>query len=388
MPHAGAAHGGGEYLNALLGALATRVDLGLVTFVTPAEQRRGDSFAAPLAYSDAVLLRRREDLPGVRRMGAQSRWLRRWLRGRPLTIAKFESAAMRNALTRAVATFDPHACLIEFDLMAQYLDVLRDRVTILTDHEAGDPVPAKIGPAGLGMQRDRRLWRRYVDETYPLATAVQALNRHDAEALSKRLGRPVGIRPATTELPERVVCPGAVPPRALFMGDYSHHPNPEAVRFVAREVWPIVRAECPAAELWVAGPRMPAALGHELAAIDGVVLQGFVEDRDGLLESTRLLLAPVFSGSGSRIKVLTALAAGLPVVTNRRGARGIDAPEAAMRVAEGAPAMAAASLDWLLRPANAEAAGRDAREWADLEISPAAVADRQVAEIRALLARQ
>src|SRR5690606_31417257 len=99
----------------------------------------------------------------------------------------------------------------------------------------------------------RRLWRRYVARYYPLATRCQALTVADAEHLGAQTGMPVAVRGPSVPLPPRAVAPGATGPVALFFGDYRHHPNPEAARHLAEEVWPTVRRALPAAELWLAG---------------------------------------------------------------------------------------------------------------------------------------
>ena len=59
-----------------------------------------------------------------------------------------------------------------------------------------------------------------------------------------------------------------------------------------------------------------------LGELPGVEVVGFVPDLHALLASVRFVLSPVYSGDGVRMKNLVALAHGVPVVTNRLGARG------------------------------------------------------------------
>jgi hypothetical protein len=385
LPHPAAAHGGGVYLAALAAGLADRAELGLVSFATPRERASGA--APPPSVQRSWLVERPElqDLGRLPRFVHRMRMLSRWtLGGLPVVVAKFRSAAMERTLGTAVAEFRPDVALVEMDLMAQYLPVLRGLPTVLTDHEAGDPVPAAVGPAGLGLGRDRRLWDTYLEHSHRGATALQALNEVDAARLAGRLGRPVGVRPPLCPLPDAAVRVEDSPPRLLFLGDYRHGPNPEAARYVAREILPRVRRDLGAAELWLAGPHATPEV-QALAALPGVRVLGFVPDLAGLIGSARLLIAPVFSGGGSRIKVLTALAHGLPVVANELALRGVDAPPGAARRAGDAEGLAAATLDWLRDPAAAAEAGRAARRWAESAISPAAVAARQLDAIEALL---
>jgi glycosyltransferase involved in cell wall biosynthesis len=237
----------------------------------------------------------------------------------------------------------------------------------------------------LGRARDRRLWVRYVHRHYPRATVLQALNTEDAARLQEMLQRPVDVRPLVVPLPDASADPGAAPPRALFFGDYAHHPNPEAAQRLAREVWPRVREQVADAELVLAGPRADAGI-TELAALPGVRWLGYVEDLAGLLGTVRLVLAPLFSGSGSRMKILTALAHGLPVVSNALGLRGVDARSPAVERAESTERLTAAAAALLRDPGAARIAGTAARRWAEQHVSPDALARAQIDKLAGLRA--
>jgi glycosyltransferase involved in cell wall biosynthesis len=132
----------------------------------------------------------------------------------------------------------------------------------------------------------------------------------------------------------------------------------------------------PGARLLLAGPN-PTAAVQALAASD-IAVTGFAEDLPQLLSSSRLLLAPQVAGSGVRIKVLTALAHGLPVVANRLGLQGITTTAPAVSCAESPEELAAHCLRLLQHPDQAATAGRAARELAETHLSPGHVARLQV----------
>jgi glycosyltransferase involved in cell wall biosynthesis len=117
---------------------------------------------------------------------------------------------------------------------------------------------------------------------------------------------------------------------------------------------------------------------EELGALPGVRVLGFVEDLGELLAQGRLLLAPLFSGAGTRIKVLTALAHGLPVVSNALGLRGIGAKAPAVQRREGLLELVDAALELLRSPPLAQRAGTAARRWAEQNLSAEAVAHLQL----------
>ncbi|MCA8965039.1 MAG: glycosyltransferase [Planctomycetes bacterium] len=382
LPAPDAHHGGGIYLSALAAALARQAEIGLCALLHPEEELSLQHHPAPWSWHGSAPLPQRPLRAGRRRH--QLRMLWRWRR-MPLGAAKHWQPELVPLLQRALREFRPDVVCVEMAQMAQYLPFLRQVPTVLTDHEAGCPANTTTGLGRWGDARDRRLWRRFVHRFYPLATHVQAVTSEDAAALSALLHRPVGSRGPAFAVPDRPVAPGAAPPRALFLGDYRHGPNPEAARVLARQVLPRLRARHAQAELWLAGPNQDPALA-DLRDVPGLRLVGFAPDLAALFAQVRVMLAPLFSGGGFRVKSLAALAHGLPVVTNALGARGCTAAPPARVVVEGADALAAAALELLESPQAARAAGEAAYAWARANLADQAVANQQLQMLRTLLA--
>ena len=107
----------------------------------------------------------------------------------------------------------------------------------------------------------------------------------------------------------------------LFLGSFRHLPNQEALHWFVREVFPKVRAEEPRARLVVIGSDPPPR--HSLPEAEAIELIGFVEDVREPLARYSLFVCPILSGSGVRVKLLEAFAAGIPVVSTRLGAEGL-----------------------------------------------------------------
>ena len=379
QPHPDADHGGGAYLGLLVEALRPHAELATVHY-----RHRNDrpELKATRVYNTP----RAADceLPFFARALRRGFFLWEWgLRGFPLEVAKLRSAAFRKTLRRAVTDFAPDVVLVEFAVMAWCLDELSGVKTVLTDHEAGASVPRHFGPGNLGGVRDRRLWPRYVRHFYPMANLLQTLTEPDAKILGERLGRQVAVRPTLVQIPESTADVANSPPVMLFFGDYRHHPNPESAEVLARDVLPLVRRELEDAELWLAGPRADARV-QRLADLDGVRVLGFVEDLASLFGGTRCLVAPVYSGSGVRTKVIHAMAHGLPVVANELGLQAIAAPDDAVRRGETPAELAAASLAFLMDADRAAAAGAAARAFVVATVSGEKIVADQLARIAAL----
>lgn len=116
-------------------------------------------------------------------------------------------------------------------------------------------------------------------------------------------------------------------PRAYFVGKLDYPPNSEGLNWLAREIWPLVIDQLPEAELLVAGSgAMPHSVCAALRACRGVSLLGEVESVATLQREARLLVAPLLTGGGTRLKILEACASARAVVTTPIGSEGLDLP--------------------------------------------------------------
>lgn len=379
VPDRQAPHGGGAYVGQVLAGLAPRAEIGLAALQQPGDPD-APSGPRPAWLGVSAQRRRRGGVAGLVDSAAMA-W--QW-RHTPLVAAKHWEPRMLALIARALAEFRPDVAFVEMAQMAQYLPALAGVPTVLTDHEAGCPANTRTGLGPLGDARDRQLWRRHMLQHYPRADVVQAVTAEDAATLGALLGREVRVRPIACDAPAAAADVGKAPPRALFLGDYRHQPNPEAAARLARAVLPRIRAVVPTAELWLAGAHVERVA--DLGRLPGVRVVGFVPDLADLFAQIRLALVPVWSGGGFRMKALTALAHGAPLVTNELGGRGVAAPATAMARSETDEGLATAAIRWLADPAAAAAAGKAARAYAVASLTPAAIATDQLALAQRLVA--
>ena len=163
-----------------------------------------------------------------------------------------------------------------------------------------------------------------------------------------------------------------VPPTILYLGTLSWGPNATAAIHLAEHIFPKVRQRLPEARLMLVG-KSPSREVLVLGEHPGITVAGSVPSIQPYLAEANVLAVPLDSGGGTRLKILEAFAAGLPVVSTAVGAEGIAAePGREIRIAE-RPTMAEAILELLQSPAEgaamAEAARRLAREkydWAEI----------------------
>jgi glycosyltransferase involved in cell wall biosynthesis len=112
------------------------------------------------------------------------------------------------------------------------------------------------------------------------------------------------------------------PPLVLYLGNMSWGPNVSAASFLARELLPPLLKRFPEARLRIVG-RSPNAETRALASLSGVEVIGDVPDIKPYLGQASVLAVPLDSGGGTRLKILEAFAAGLPVVSTPVGCEGL-----------------------------------------------------------------
>jgi glycosyltransferase involved in cell wall biosynthesis len=120
--------------------------------------------------------------------------------------------------------------------------------------------------------------------------------------------------------PARKPVGGAARPVILLVGLFSYEPNADSAEFLVREVLPLLREEVPDVEVRLVGrsTRRVAALGGP-----NVRVIGEVEDLGAEYRNAAVVVAPVRVGSGTRVKIIEALAHGVPVVATPLGAAGL-----------------------------------------------------------------
>jgi glycosyltransferase involved in cell wall biosynthesis len=129
----------------------------------------------------------------------------------------------------------------------------------------------------------------------------------------------------------------------VFSGNMEYHPNQQAVRWFHANIWPKLRSRFPELRWRLVGMHAEAVAGV-VCGDRRIELTGFVPDAMAEIERARLAVVPLLSGSGTRIKILEAWAAGTAVVSTTLGAEGL--PEC-LRIADGAEAFERAVAELL-----------------------------------------
>ncbi|MDX1616811.1 MAG: glycosyltransferase family 4 protein, partial [Candidatus Promineifilaceae bacterium] len=115
--------------------------------------------------------------------------------------------------------------------------------------------------------------------------------------------------------------PATIPDQMLFVGKMDYRPNVDAALWFGRRIWPQIKERRPKASWLLVGQRPHRRL-DPLRRLDGVHITGRVESVGPYLKQAQVMVMPFRVGSGTRLKLVQALAARLPVVSTTVGAEG------------------------------------------------------------------
>ena len=261
---------------------------------------------------------------------------------RPAIAEVFRSARATAKIRDIIRAFDIDIVQLDHAELSQYRSAVPDKVpVVLTEHD--------ISFRSHRRRQKLRFHTRF-DEARVLRTSpveimrlfryeivncrrvqhIHMMSDHDASFLSRYLQdghkrlvvAPNGVNTGDFRVPE----PAPKRKGVLFVGNFNHLPNVDALEFLVNDIWPLVRLRVPEAHLTIVGAG-PSPRVRLLTNRPGVELAGEVPDPRPYYHSHKVMAAPIRAGSGTRLKILESFAAGIPVVSTTLGAEGINATD-------------------------------------------------------------
>lgn len=208
-------------------------------------------------------------------------------------------------------------------------------------------------------------WRRLTHFERSVCQSVShtiAVSDADAEAFRRLApGIQVSVVPNgidTTQYTHHDTSLNLGPHALVFTGSMNYRPNVDAALWFAEQVLQLIRVHVPDATFFIVGSAPHSRL-DALRGAANVEITGWVPDVNPFLHTAAVYVVPLRMGSGTRLKVLQALAAGQAVVSTSIGAQGLNVRDGVeLRLADTAEAFAQAVVDLLGDPAKRQALGR------------------------------
>lgn len=290
-----------------------------------------------------------------------------------LHVYRFNTKKIRKKLVALLQTNPYDLVIIEPAYMACYIGTIRQYSKAFIALRAHN-LEFKIWERNAQSERNpfkrwylkslSRALKRFEIKSFSTVDMVGAISDIDAQLISQ-------LAPATKVITVPFGIDLSSIPKPLysheFKGVYYHLgsmdwlPNVEGIRWLLKEIWPQIRNAQPQATLHLAGRNFPEDI--LACSAEGVIIHGEVESAREFIKDKEVLLVPLISGSGIRIKIIEAMAAGKTIITTRIGAEGIQYTDGKeLILANNANEFRTAANSLFQYPARIEEIGRAAHE--------------------------
>ncbi len=317
--------GGGALRTAsLLHYLGAHYDVQLIVFQHPGQHTEGMLPAGLVSrYSPIPLVPHRNDL-----LSKSLRNAARIVQMRPPLPDRFSGydAAIEQAIDEQ--HFD--VAVLEHFWSASYLPLVKrsSRLTVLDLHNIESEWHRSCAAAGGFLRgqvhtRFARAALKIEKELLPLSDLILTTSAEDADRV-RRISPGTRVVVYPNSLPARHSLPGDGEFAIAFSGNLEYEPNRTALAWALKEIWPPLRARYPQLVFEIIGKNSDS-VPKDLREVSGTQYSGPVENVEPFLARARVCIAPLLSGSGTRLKIIEAWAARRAVVSTSIGAEGLGA---------------------------------------------------------------
>jgi GT2 family glycosyltransferase/glycosyltransferase involved in cell wall biosynthesis len=338
-------HGGAVFMYQTVRELARLCELHVIVLLDYAHQRPAHNVLDAMCASTEYIVR----MEGRQKAFGSTE---------PHAVREFRNPDLAWLIHRQIYTHQIDVLQLEYTVLGQYAGRFKRIPSILFEHDVYFQSIARRLPFITNtLEKMQARWEylralRYELRMLRVPDRIQVCSRDNRDyiasflpALRNRIDDSyrAGIETSLYDFNPR----GREPFTLLFLGSFRHLPNQEALTWFLREVFPKVRADEPRTRVIIIGSDPPAR--HSLPEAEAIELIGFVEDVREPLKRYSVFVCPILSGSGVRVKLLEAFAAGIPVVSTRLGAEGLADQDGDLCALADDPSAFAAHIVKLLR---------------------------------------
>ena len=168
-----------------------------------------------------------------------------------------------------------------------------------------------------------RFMKQFELEQINKSDAVTFISESDFERFSSHISNlTYFISTAGSYLPE--ITENRNRHKMIALSNWEWQPNIQGLKWFLNTVWEDIMVRHPKLSFHIAGKGIPEDLKEQFAS-KRLIFEGFVDDIEQFRQEAGLFVAPLFSGSGMKLKVLEAFASGVPTITTHIGIQGIEA---------------------------------------------------------------
>jgi glycosyltransferase involved in cell wall biosynthesis len=295
----------------------------------------------------------------------------------PYTAAKYSAAPMFAALEEVLASQSFDIVQLENSHMAHYIDTVQRhgvpavlRLTNLEAQVAERYARTAHFPLSAYVRLQSRRMRRFEQHAIGVADLTLAITPEDARSCAAMEPRArVAIAPVGADLQRRASPEGENPGMLLYVGALDWPPNVDSLKWFRSAIWPLVRRQRPEARWFIVGRDPPSDILRWPADDPTITVTGKVPEIGPYWSQAAVVIVPLRSGGGMRVKIVEAFAMGKPVVTTSIGVEGIGASAGAhYLLADGPTDFAAQVVRLLDSPLERRRLGAAARAFVEAHL--------------------
>ena len=153
---------------------------------------------------------------------------------------------------------------------------------------------------------------------------IYAVTPRDKEVFLKMgVTKPILIVPTGIDPPKKDYIPGLNNNSIFHLGALDWMPNQEGLLWFIEKIWPGVQSKYPDLKFHIAGRNAPSWLVKRFAK-HNIIYHGEIEDSYDFICKAGIMIVPILSGSGMRVKIVEGMSLGKPIITTSIGAEGLD----------------------------------------------------------------
>jgi len=290
---------------------------------------------------------------------------------KPEHVIRFQSEGFKNKLKETLLAFNPDVVQMESVYLSSYLPVVSKHshaITTLRLHN----VEYQIWQGLARRQKGNALKQIYFNSLTERIRDYERTSWKEYDLLLPITEKDMHLVTRLEDINNILVAPFSIDTEKIKLGTneqwVGYHigamdwiPNKEGIKWFLDQVWPRVHKALPKFEFYFTGRKMPREFKR--LHLSGVFCLDEVADAEEFISDKKILIVPIASGGGVRVKILEAMAAGKIVITTTSGAKGIDAKPGEHYLLAKKPEEFTRAIKWCLdnRP-QAEAMARRAYE--------------------------
>jgi glycosyltransferase involved in cell wall biosynthesis len=300
----------------------------------------------------------------------------------PNHAARFFNISFKERLEHILRDFKPDVVQMESIFLASYLPYIREHgkvTTVLRLHNIEYQVWQRLARQVRNLPKkgylnnlSKRI-KNFEEAAWEDADVLLPITEVDAELVRKAgTNAKIVVAPYGIDMGIGNTQGSSEKWNGYHIGAMDWLPNTEAIDWFLKDVWPGLHKEVPEFKFYFAGRNMPESFKR--ISIPGVSCMGEVENADEFIADKKILIVPLHSGGGIRVKILEAMARGKVVISTAVGMQGINAAAGKhYLLADDAKGFTDA-VKWALEhKAEAEVLGRNAAQLVSEQYSQAAI---------------